>query len=328
MLIIGQLRIGSSLFVVLYASCSLWTALFSQCLLASAGTSNRGGEGGVCKGGGGGGGACAAAAGWCDLGGVAVGARPPLTPVQWLAIFAITVGTAGDAALSLSAAPGEGRSSAGDGREGELIEEAGGAAGDQSERPPGMTSGGGVALVLAGSLLHSLMFVLVEAAGAPLAGQRGASSSSSSSNGGSSSEGDAPRAATTPRMVLAAGEAARDAGERGAAGRSILGEHTPLLVEARRDEQILLGPERGAACGVVPDSPLAGAGASAGASVTSLDVCGFMGCSETLVLGAYHALRFALEPVTATTGTEPNSLLDPPGGPLLGVSFGAGLVLR
>jgi hypothetical protein len=82
MLIIGQLQIGSSLYVVLYASCTLWTALLSRLMLESSSTVGH-------------------ATSVEDIAAVQSSHRPPLTLVQWVALFAITLSLAGDAMLSL-----------------------------------------------------------------------------------------------------------------------------------------------------------------------------------------------------------------------------------
>lgn len=86
MLITGQFKIGSSLFVVLYASCTLWTALLSRVMLENKLDDNVVDNDGNVGGGG---------------GKRAKNGRSPLSLLQWLALIAITLALAGDALISL-----------------------------------------------------------------------------------------------------------------------------------------------------------------------------------------------------------------------------------
>ena len=181
----GQLSIGSNLYVVLYASCTLWTALLSRWLL-----------------------------------------RRPLSNSHWVAIVTITLGLAADAYLSHSDKHG-GRSN----------------------------TRTGVALVLLGSLLHSLMFVQAEAlsSGLPVVG-----------------------------MVLADPAAAAEKAKK------------------KKTESQLLLDDADAAAPSLPSS----SSSSSAAAVSSIDVCGFMGCTEVLVLLFYYASLATISAATAPAATS------------------------
>ena len=206
LIIQGQLNIPSNLFVVLYASCTLWTALLSRCIL-----------------------------------------RRSLARLQWIAIIAITVGLAGDAATSLSH----------------------GSSAPKAPREISMTLGifdspdlSSVLMVLVGSMLHSLMFVQAEALSSGIA--LGADEASRVCSGGTIS--------------------------------STIDDASALVTTTKKNNTFPLSPRS-----QTLETP------SASLRVSTIDVCGFMGCTELAVLVLLHAI-FHFPQFLFRGGAESDSL--------------------